>query len=371
MPMNSVLVVDDEPDVLEITAHFLAGKGFAVTRAANGAEALRQAAISIPEVVLLDISMPEMDGITVLGELKMKYPATEVIMITANAGVDTAITCMKNGAYGYLMKPIDFNHLLLDVNRALERRRMALELDEFHKSLELKVEELRNLNEQKNRFLGMAAHDLRNPLGSIRGFSDHLLNGGLDAGTSKEFLRIINTASNEMLNLLDNLLDISQIESGKFDLHLDAADISEVAEKRVALLRIMAAKKNIAIEVDAEKGLVCIMDKVRIAQVVDNLISNAIKYSPERTAVRVETAKNGGMARVTVRDEGPGIKENERHKLFTEFQKLSTRPTGGEKSSGLGLAIAKKIVEAHYGGIGVESTNGRGSAFYFTVPLKK
>lgn len=371
MPMNSVLVVDDEPDVLEITAHFLAGKGFAVTRAANGAEALRQAAASVPEVVLLDISMPGMDGIAVLGELKKKYPATEVIMITANAEVDTAITCMKSGAYGYLMKPIDFNHLLLDVNRAFERRRMALALDEFHKNLELKVEELRNLNEQKNRFLGMAAHDLRNPLGSIRGFSDFLLMGGLDADASKEFLRIINTTSNEMLNLLDNLLDISQIESGKFDLHLDTADMSELAEKRVALLRIMAAKKNIAIEVDAERGLVCLMDKVRIAQVVDNLISNAIKYSPEKTSVRLETARDGGMARVTVRDEGPGIKENERHKLFTEFQKLSTRPTGGEKSSGLGLAIAKKIVEAHNGGIGVESGTGSGSAFYFTVPLKE
>ena len=368
MALDSVLVVDDEPDVLEITAHFLQGRGFAVARAASGAEALRRAADGAPAVVLLDISMPGMDGIAVLGELKRKYPATEVIMITANAEVETAITCMKNGAYGYLMKPLDFNHLYLDVGRALERRRMALALDEFHKNLELKVEELRNLNEQKNRFLGMAAHDLRSPLGSIRGFSQFLLDGGLDGQTSKEFLRIINIASNEMLTLLDDLLDISQIESGKFDLHLDKADISGLVEKRAALLQIMAAKKNIAVEFRAESPIVCLMDKERIGQVVDNLISNAVKYSPEKTTVRVETAREGGMVKVTVRDEGPGINENERHKLFGEFQKLSARPTGGEKSSGLGLAIAKKIVEAHKGEIGVESKNGNGSAFYFKIP---
>ncbi len=370
MPMKRVLVVDDEPDVLEITSHFLFSKGFAVARATNGAEALQRAAESAPEVVLLDISMPVMDGVTVLGDLKRNYPATEVIMITAHAEVETAITCMKKGAYGYLMKPLDFNHLYLDVTRALERRRMALALDEFHKDLELKVEELRNLNEQKNRFLGMAAHDLRNPLGSIRGFSDFLLMGGLDAETSKEFLQIISNASDEMLILLDDLLDISQIESGKLNLHFVNADISELVEKRAALQRITAIKKNIVIDIHAEHGLVCLMDKDRIAQVADNLISNAIKYSPEKTTVSVETAKEGGMARVTVRDEGPGIKENERHKLFAEFEKLSARPTGGEKSSGLGLAIAKKIVEAHKGEIGVESVNGNGSAFSFKIPVR-
>ncbi len=371
MPVNSLLVVDDEPDVLEITAHFLHSKGFAVARAANGAEALRKAAASPPEVVLLDIAMPGMDGIAVLGELKKNYPATEVIMATANAEVETAIKCMKMGAYGYLMKPLDFNLLHLDVSRALERRRMALELDESHKNLEQKVEELRNLNEQKNRFLGIAAHDLRNPLGSIRGFSDFLLEGGLDAETSKEFLRIISAASNELLTLLDDLLDISQIESGKFDLRLVNADISDLVEQRAAMARIISAKKNIVIEVHTEKGLVCFMDKGRIGQVVDNLISNAVKYSPAKSAVRVETVKDGAMARVTVRDEGPGINENEKHKLFGEFQKLSARPTGGEKSSGLGLAIAKKIVEAHNGVIGVESEAGKGSAFFFTLPLRK
>ncbi len=370
MPINSILVVDDEPDVLEITSHFLRGNGFAVTCAADGMEALRHASAAAPDVVLLDISMPGMDGITVLGELKKNYPATEVIMVTAHAGLETAITCMKKGAYGYLMKPLDFNHLYLDVSRALERRRMTLELDEFHKNLALKVEELRNLNEQKNRFLGMAAHDLRSPLGSIRGFSQFLLEGGLDGQTSKEFLKIINTASDEMLNLLDNLLDISQIESGKFDLRLVTADISELVAKRVALHHVLAAKKNIAVEVNAEPALMCIMDKERIAQVADNLISNAIKYSPAKTIVHVKTVKDGGMANVAVRDEGPGINENERHKLFGEFQKLSARPTGGEKSSGLGLAIAKKIVEAHRGEIGVESKNGNGSSFYFKLPLR-
>lgn len=141
MPIDRVLVVDDEPDVLEITSHFLRGKGFAVTRAASGLEALRQAAEAAFEVVLLDISMPGMDGIATLKEFKARYSATEVIMITAHDEVETAITCMQEGAYGYLVKPLDFNQLHLEVNRALEHRRMALALDDFHKNLELKVEE--------------------------------------------------------------------------------------------------------------------------------------------------------------------------------------------------------------------------------------
>ncbi|MBI5637619.1 MAG: response regulator [Nitrospinae bacterium] len=152
MPINSVLVVDDEPDVLEITAHFLHGKGFDVARATNGADALRLAAGNVPDVVLLDISMPGMDGIAVLKELRVKHPSTEAIMITAHNEVATAITCMQEGAYGYLVKPLDFNQLHLEVSRALEHRRMALALDDFHKNLELKVEErageVRRLNEK-------------------------------------------------------------------------------------------------------------------------------------------------------------------------------------------------------------------------------
>lgn len=152
MPIDRVLVVDDEPDVLEITSHFLRGKGFSVARSASGLDALRQAADNPFEVVLLDISMPGMDGIAALKELKGRYPATEVIMITAHDEVATAITCMQEGAYGYLVKPLDFNQLYLEVSRALEHRRMAMALDDFHKNLEMKVEErtveVRRLNEK-------------------------------------------------------------------------------------------------------------------------------------------------------------------------------------------------------------------------------
>ena len=376
MPMNNVLVVIADPEVLEIAADFLRYKDFTVARAASGLEALQQAVKNTFEVILLDISISEMGGIDALKELKMKYPTTEVIMVTHRDKVPSAITCIEKGAYGYLVKPLDFNQLHLEVNRALERRRMALALDEYHKNLELKVEELQNLNEQKNRFLGMAAHDLRNPLATIRGLSELLLEEdsseeGLNEEEAKEFLQIINTTSHDMLHLVNDLLDVSQIESGKFDLRLDQADLSELVEKRAAMLKIMAAKKKISLDMHTGRVLVCLMDKERITQVFDNLVSNAIKFSPEKTTVRIDTVADGAMAKVTVHDEGPGINENDRHKLFGEFQKLSARPTAGEKSSGLGLAIAKKIVEAHKGEIGVENTNGKGSAFYFTIPLNQ
>jgi signal transduction histidine kinase len=231
------------------------------------------------------------------------------------------------------------------------------------------TDRLRALNEQKNKFLGMAAHDLRNPIGGILGYSEMLLEDEL-ADEQRTVVSKIESSSKFMLRLLNDLLDISQIESGKLELNLERCDVAGLVRQNVELNRIIAAKKQIGIELAAADGLpVITADPAKFEQVLSNLVSNAIKYSFPNTRVRVAVSHHEDGVRVAVTDQGQGIPAEELPKVFQEFQKTSVQSTAGEKSTGLGLAIVKRIVEGHGGAIGVESTVGEGSTFWFTLPL--
>ena len=227
------------------------------------------------------------------------------------------------------------------------------------------------LDDLKNKFLGMAAHDLRSPLTAIQGYCDMLLeeDDDIDEEERIEFLTIINDTSNNMLNLVNELLDVTSIESGKFDVYVEPGPLAQLLEERITICQTMAPKKNIRIHTAFEEISEALFDKKRISQVVDNLISNAIKFSAADTDIHILLEQEGEMAKVSVRDQGPGVSEEDRIKLFGEFQKLSARPTGGEASTGLGLSIVKKILDAHNGNIWVDSKPGEGAAFIFTLPI--
>lgn len=229
---------------------------------------------------------------------------------------------------------------------------------------------LTELNQLKNKFLGIAAHDLRNPLASISGFAELLLDDDAEPLTDeqREFLEMILNVSREMLTLVNDLLDVSIIESGRLDLTIGEGSLEEVLQERVRINRITAEKKRIQIHSSFGEVSPALFDAKRISQVVDNLITNAVKFSQPGTNVYVTLANEGEWVRVYVRDEGPGISPADRARLFGEFQKLTARPTGDERSTGLGLAIVKKIIEAHGGSVMVESRMGEGSTFSFTLP---
>ncbi len=227
------------------------------------------------------------------------------------------------------------------------------------------------LNQLKNKFLGIAAHDLRNPITSIKGFSELLLNEDIGALTEeqKEFITIIYDTCHDMLTLLNDLLDISVIESGKLELRLKAGPLKQLIEERIRINEIIAGKKGIMIHARLSEVPEAIFDSDRIGQAVDNLVSNAIKFSSPGSKIIVILDRKGNAAKVSIQDEGPGISSEDQSRLFGEFQKLGNQPTGGEKSTGLGLAIVKKIIEAHGGSVGIESQIGKGSTFSFTIPL--
>ena len=246
------------------------------------------------------------------------------------------------------------------------------ELVNLQRELTLNNIELRRLNELKNRFLGIAAHDLRNPASVIVGFSEMLmgeLGGSLSASQSK-MLSIIRESGDFILRMLDDLVDFSTIESGQLQLNKEPADLRAIVDRHVELNRIAGARKNIGIR-HVENGPVPMLnlDADKIGQVLNNLISNAIKFSKPNTRVTVGITVSPDEVTVSVADEGPGIPAGEMDRLFKPFERTSVKATAGERSTGLGLSISRTIVTGHGGKIWAESSEGAGSTFYFTIPL--
>ncbi len=233
-------------------------------------------------------------------------------------------------------------------------------------------EGLQELNAEKNKFIGIAAHDIRNPISTIFSFSDLLLSEEkvrLDDDVIRK-LNYIRELSKNALMLLKDLLDVSKIETGNIYYSLKLHNYIDFLTVRIYMNQLLADKKDIKIALEADDPALSFnFDEKYLAEVVDNLLTNAIKFSNpgSRVIVKVTDLPNGNI-RTEVIDEGIGIPADEQHKLFQYFQKTSTEPTGGEGSTGLGLAIAKKIVSIHEGWIGVKSEPGKGSEFYFELP---
>ena len=224
--------------------------------------------------------------------------------------------------------------------------------------------------EQRSRHAAIVAHDLRNSIGAIASSVEVLLE---DRDTLEpdqlQFISIIERTSRAALALVSDLLDLTLIETGRLELKVKSIDLGALIHKNVETNRLLARRKNIRIETEIGPGLPAVnADPSRVEQVLTNFISNAIKYSEPGTTVTVRASAAGGEVLVEVRDQGQGIPSAEIGKLFQFYQQTSVRPTGGEQSIGLGLAIARQIVEAHGGKVGVESEVGRGSTFHFTLP---
>jgi signal transduction histidine kinase len=250
--------------------------------------------------------------------------------------------------------------------------RLNNELVNLQRQLARKNAELERLDEIKNHFIGMAAHDLRNPLAAIQAYSEFVLEDLEGAGWEEqvEFLQIIHSSSQFMLQMVNDLLDVSTIESGELQLNLGPTDIVRLVRQNVELNSTLARRKRITLSFEHHGDFPEMwVDGPKIEQVLNNLISNAVKYSYPETEVTIRLERIDGAALISVDDEGQGIPENELQNLFTYFGRTSVRGTAGERSTGLGLAIARNIVEGHKGDIWVESEVGQGSTFYVSLPL--
>lgn len=364
-PKAKILIVEDSPMNINLLVSLLNEK-YEVLVAKDGAQALKRAHDDpLPDLILLDINLPDLSGYDVCRRFKADSLVKDIpiIFITALDSESDEMEGLNCGAVDYITKP--FSHSIV---QARVKTHLLLK-----KSLEVqKVQniELKKLNELKNKFLGVTAHDLRNPISVIQGMSDILLTMPLSEQDQKDVLQRIYNVSKEMNQLLDDLLDVTLIESGKFEIRRQRMDFAHFLKNRIQMCNFHAKSKQIEIASIIPDQLTCSLDESRLAQVVDNLLLNAIKFSPKGSRITVRCQEMEQELCFAVEDVGPGIPADECHKLFGAYQRLSTNATAKEKCTGLGLAIVKSIVDAHQGTIRVDSILGKGSAFKVTLPIE-
>lgn len=315
-------------------------------------------------------------------------PHSQSSLMILSEGIRSSLTCplIANGVpVGFMffssIEPNIYGRNHVDVFKQvagqlsiiLEKGRLVSEIFDQQAEIVRQNEELQRLNNLKNTFLGIAAHDLRNPLSNLQMATELFFMGELDLPDEvrTQIAHDIQGQINYMLNLLNDLLDVSHIESGKLQLTPIAIDTAAFLGEAVARHSKLASAKGTVVKLETVNQGEVRADAIRLRQVLDNLISNAIKYSPPQSTIWVWAALKGDMWRFEVRDQGPGISPSDRERLFQDFARLSAQPTGGEKSTGLGLSITQRIVLAHEGEIGVESEPGKGSTFWFTMPRVK
>lgn len=264
----------------------------------------------------------------------------------------------------------------VDVTEQERLRYEVLELNRDFSNLTRQLHKanasLEKLNQLKNQFLGMAAHDLRKPVGIVMAYSDFLIE---EAGPSLSdehlsFLHTIQSSAVFMKRLIDNFLDASLIDSGRFDLELDSCDLNEILHNALQMVSLAAQKKSTQIRLETADALPALLiDSAKMEQVFMNIIANAVEYSPPHSTVMVRILPDDRQVLIQVQDQGPGIPQDEIQNLFHAYGKTSARKTAGERSIGLGLAISRKIVDQHGGKITVTSQINEGSLFEIHLPL--
>ncbi len=358
-----ILLVEDNSGDVRLLRVYLADAGasrFELTHAEALTEALARLKGAAFDVVLLDLSLPDSSGLETVERVRAAAPTLPIVVLSGLDDEETAVEAVKHGAQDYLVKGrIDSALLIRAMRYAIERMRIVIELE--------------RVNEFKNQLLGIAAHDLRNPLSVILAASSFLLEDSaklLPAERKTEFISRIKKNSEFMALLIDDLLDFAAIESGKVSLSLVPTDVVGLVRQNVEQNRMLAEPKGIPLELGSAGPLpVVAADPARLDRVLNNLIGNAVKFSDAGAQVTVSAARLNGSVVVSVQDHGPGIPREELSKLFRPFSKTSVRSTAGERSTGLGLAICREIIEAHGGHIWAESEVGKGSVFSFSLPV--
>ncbi len=388
---SNLLVIDDEVEITRSLFRQFRRK-YNVHVATSAMEAMPILEKEHIQVVLSDQRMPGMTGIDFFSKIKDKYPDALKLILTGYSDIEAVIGAINEGqVFRYLTKPWNPVELNLAIEEAFDKyelitnnRVLMHKLKEANSTLEKKVEErtqelaaanvkLTNLNIEKNKYIGIVAHDLRNPIGAAFSFSDLLIEDFDTLGDKdkREFIQIINERCNFSLNLISEFLDASKIEAGIFELKSQKLNYINFVKDCVTQNQILARNKLQTIQMHSEIEEISLhFDKNKMEQVINNLLSNAIKYSHPKTKIRVEISLFDKNVLTKVIDEGQGIPAYELSYLFNPYKTTSVKSTANEKSTGLGLAIVKKIIEAHNGSVSVTSTPKIGSEFTFTLPLK-
>jgi len=348
---GDVLIVDDFADSLVLYEALLAEDGHTVRTATSGADALAMVDEREPELVLLDVSMPGLGGVEVLRRLRARRGGgPSVIMLTAARREPDAIEAgLKEGADAYLTKPIDSRELLARVRAALETFRLK-----------------RLLDAQRRDHVAMLVHDLRHPLSSLGLVAELLQAEDLTPPERQSLVTQIRAMCTEMSRLVDGVLVASRLEAGVFTVEPRPVRVGAIVEPMLAVFTPVATRRRVTLEFDGALDLELSADRHKLRQCLDNLVANALKFTPRGGRVRVRVSREGPRTVFEIADTGPGIPRAEWDAIFDRYrQGARGRASGG---SGLGLAIARGIAEAHHGTLSVSASDLGGAAFQLALP---
>jgi two-component system sensor histidine kinase/response regulator len=353
-----ILVVDDQPANVQIVGTILGNLGHEIIPASDGATALKRVALRTPDLILLDLLMPGMGGCEVCEQLKANpdWKDVPVIFLSAADDKDLIVRALDSGGVDYITKPFNQAELISRVRTQLV--------------LKSARDRLKQLAEDKDELLGILAHDLKNYLGGIN-MSAALISRQVERfkdGRLTQLSENLVRSSAQALAFVKEFLANSAMDH-VFTLKLTAASLNEIAAATVQQYQEAARQKELEIETDfPTEAVVALADVSCLDQVLDNLISNALKFSPPGRRIFISVRSAANRAECTIRDEGPGFSVEDKARMFRRYGRLSARPTGGEPSTGLGLSIVRKLVQAMNGELLCESNPGQGATFTIRLP---
>jgi signal transduction histidine kinase len=384
MSIPHVLIVDDDLALLRALpeALRLRMKELTVDTCDSASEALRRISAIDYDAIVTDIKMPGMDGLALLSEIHALRPNTPALLITGHGEHDLAVQALRGGAYDFIQKPIEREYFVAALTRAIQLRQLRRRLDEqqselerhavdLERTVEARTHELREANRIKDEFLAVMSHELRTPLNSILGWTQLVRTGSLDESTSDRALQTIERNTKLLGKMIEDLLDVSRIMTGKLLLDVRPIELGPVIEAALEAVRPAADAKGIRLEswLNPSVGTVS-GDPNRLQQVVWNLLSNAMKFTPRNGRVDVSLERDGLNARITVADTGEGIDQEFLPYVFDRFRQADSTFARKHGGLGIGLAIVRNLVEMHGGSVKADTGGkGRGSTFTVSFPL--
>jgi signal transduction histidine kinase len=354
---SQILIVDDNPQNLKMLGSTLREKGYSPIFAKNGVQALKLLENKKPDLILLDLMKPDMNGFEVCQKIKQDATTKEipVIFLTAQTDKEKVIKGFQLGAVDYVTKPFNIEELITRVKT--------------HLKLKSTEDQLRQALTTKNKFFSIIAHDLGNMFNGLIGLSDLLLGnqGSMAAADKDKFMSMILENSKRVHDLLMNLLEWSRLQTGRLHPQPASLNLKFIVDDNIDLLSGQAKGKNIKIFYFLEKTEV-FADEHMLNTVIRNLLSNAIKFTPQNGKVEISSIEIGTKVEISIKDTGVGIGPANIDKLFRMEVSHSTLGTANELGTGLGLILCQEFVENNSGTIGVESEVGKGSRFYIRLP---
>lgn len=374
-----ILIVDDNPDNLALVGNILKKSNHRLLFAQSGVHALKAIYDKQPDLILLDVMMPDLDGFAVCKQLKQdtNFADIPIIFLTAKAEKDNVIAGLELGAVDYITKPFNSKELITRVDTHLElkmakedlKQRVA-ELSMAKIELAHKVEELKQANLTKDKFFSIISHDLMNPFSGLIGFASLLVdkNQSLNEKQRDECIDHIFQLSKQGLNLLTNLLDWSRSQTGRMEVTPMHLNLKSIVDGNIKLLHNQVTAKQIQFFSTIDSKQTVFADERMLTTIIRNLLSNAIKFTPDRGEITVSAQEKDNYLEILIADTGIGMTAEILDKIFRIDVSHTTKGTHGERGTGLGLILCKEFIEKNRGTITATSEQGKGSQFYVCFP---